>query len=467
MIIKTSAVDDFKWNEEPVSLIPVGSHGVDNGYFEKKASFLTDSRASLRPRPGYTPVFVLAMGAGEYFSSNRNADYWPKSAGVFHIHRPAPGKAKEAHITAGLKERADTFVTHGLIYKDHKNTSASLSKGLIHSACYNPDAGRVEVVALLKNADWPLEIEKLARNEHVPFSMSARVKHDICSLCGNTATNRSQYCEHMLKHANAVLDDGSQIFAINERPTFFDLSGVWRPADRIAYGLAAVSPQEVQKSAQLIIEDPWVKIARNMLQKLSVIEKQIDGCGSSLPDLLRSRDPRLSSMLSSQQLGILTDSDPGAVFNSFSMHKVMLPLREFSRITLGDSYDDLSDVVDRAEERLPGLFNRVLQDDDVQSFMESGRYSPDKEASVPASVNTIAGWLAPMYSLAAATSGTCLATSIAIYANPPLRKVSAVIADPKSDALLHEYVSYVLHNLDKNASNGELTALVLSNYCAL
>ncbi|MFB6373602.1 MAG: hypothetical protein ABEN55_10905, partial [Bradymonadaceae bacterium] len=60
----------------------------------------------------------------------------------------------------------------------------------------------------------------------VATSMGARVKHDKCSICGNKARSRSRYCHHLKNQKLQILDDGRQVYAINPRPRFVDLSFV-------------------------------------------------------------------------------------------------------------------------------------------------------------------------------------------------------------------------------------------------
>lgn len=70
---------------------------------------------------------------------------------------------------------------------------------------------------------------------------NCRVRFDVCSICGNKATAKNPYCEHIKYHKREVYPDGKQAYMINVNPTFFDISIVRRRADKIAYVLNKVA----------------------------------------------------------------------------------------------------------------------------------------------------------------------------------------------------------------------------------
>lgn len=76
------------------------------------------------------------------------------------------------------------------------------------------------------------------------------VRFDVCSICGNKATAKNPYCEHIKYHKREVYPDGKQAYMINVNPTFFDISIVRRRADKIAYVLNKVA--SVNSAASLM-----------------------------------------------------------------------------------------------------------------------------------------------------------------------------------------------------------------------
>jgi len=268
----------------------VSSRGPDQGWFEKRGGLLTEARKKLRPVRGYTPVYIIAMGADEVYGCNRNADSWPRSASVKPIHHPV--HRKTARIEAGLIEKHPTFVTHGKIYKNHDNTDPAKAKGRIVLSEYNPTMGRVELVALLKNSEWEEELQKLASGGLVSGSMSADVKSDFCSFCGNESKTMRDHCDHIRNWANAILEDGHQIRMINNDPTFIDYSGVRLNADRTSYILAAIETHNAKEAQQIRDQAAKLEKAARHYGLLCELTRKING-------LLSNASPARDALLSS------------------------------------------------------------------------------------------------------------------------------------------------------------------------
>lgn len=183
------------------------------------ASFIS----TFKPDPGYVYLHVIAMGAGEYYGCNINGDYFPEK---------------------DLIERHHTFVTNAKVFKEHDNKPTSPSYGHVVFSWYNPKMHRVELILAIDKVKGKEFIDRQARGEQLEVSMGAKVAYDVCSICGNKARKRSDYCEHILRDKRKIYPDGRQPYMINYNPTFFDISIVRRRADRIAYVLEKVASQD-------------------------------------------------------------------------------------------------------------------------------------------------------------------------------------------------------------------------------
>lgn len=107
-------------------------------------------------------------------------------------------------------------------------------------------------------------------------SHNCRVEYDICSICGNKAKNRTEYCEHLQKYMGKAMPDGRQVYAINPRPKFFDISQVKNPADKTAYMLKKIaSALEEEPPVQIITldipEDDQIKLGESELEMVTTI----------------------------------------------------------------------------------------------------------------------------------------------------------------------------------------------------
>lgn len=100
----------------------------------------------------------------------------------------------------------------------------------------------IQVYNLSVDADESFVAENLATH-------NCKIAFDVCSICGNKAKKRSDYCEHILRDKRKIYPDGRQPYMINYNPTFFDISIVRRRADKIAYVLEKVASQDTTVSS--------------------------------------------------------------------------------------------------------------------------------------------------------------------------------------------------------------------------
>lgn len=179
---------------------------------------------------------VNILGAGEYWSSNRNGDYFPESV---------------------LKQYHKTF-HHARLFLHHKNKDPNKSHGRVIFSTYNdaPYAKRVEVILAIDRKDPRIQdtIRKIERGERIEVSMGCRVPYDLCSICQNKASTRKQYCSHLKNEMNKLYPDGRRVMAINPDPAFFDVSIVTIPADPSSGGMEKIAKAHAGLSSALLGE---------------------------------------------------------------------------------------------------------------------------------------------------------------------------------------------------------------------
>lgn len=160
---------------------------------------------------------------------------------------------------AMLKRCHPTFEKHARWYRNHCNKNPKESYGYVKKSAYNEDMRRVELLGILnaskeaadRNGGFVAdrEMDRIDRGEDIPVSMAIRVPYDTCSSCGNKARTRDDYCVEKTcvgpdgekrggckNNLTKVGEDGHILHVDNPDGTFFDISDVFRPADRIAYG---------------------------------------------------------------------------------------------------------------------------------------------------------------------------------------------------------------------------------------
>jgi hypothetical protein len=119
-------------------------------------------------------------------------------------------------------------------------------------------------------------VARIKSGEPLYVSMGCKVDYDVCSICGNMAKNRLEYCDHLKTSMGRILSDGRQVFTFNPDPVFFDISLVTRPADPTAFALDKMAGEvrEVPADEPLPLED-LDKLSA--LRKFSDILKHVDG----------------------------------------------------------------------------------------------------------------------------------------------------------------------------------------------
>lgn len=234
-------VTSFDWSltEKTAEIIKISKKGLvgkDYRDFVKRSSeeIVWKNRRYVL-EPGEVLIHAIALGTTETYGPNRNGDgfrrYW----------------CRRCH---------PTFVKFARFYRSHTNKDPRKSYGIIKNSYFNEKMDRIElVISLFGNekiaskygglvADKELDL--LMSGKDIPVSMACYVDYDICSSCGNKARNKSEYClgineGGLCKHGGLKnnigkpCEDGHILHADNPNPVWFDLSHVFKPADRTAY----------------------------------------------------------------------------------------------------------------------------------------------------------------------------------------------------------------------------------------
>lgn len=260
-MLKLINTDSYLKDDEPA--VTILSFDSSEG-IEKKAAHeeITAFTSTLKPKEGYTYLHINAMGAGEYYSSNRNADYFPEE---------------------NLKKSYKTFETSpAYVYRSHINKDPARSYGKVIFSIYNDRMHRVELIAECPN-DLVEDINSRIKAGDFPStSMAAKIPSDTCSICGNVARTRQEYCSHLTTELNKLYPDGRKVMALNIEPLrFFDISIVVRPADITSSVLNKIANDVCISSAELAeiegINESQFTTKKASFKKLSEIIKDIPG----------------------------------------------------------------------------------------------------------------------------------------------------------------------------------------------
>jgi hypothetical protein len=312
-----------------------GDEGVEislihPGVLEKTASYdpeLQEFLKKLIPDPKRYFLLVNALGAGEFYGSNRNGDYFPEPA---------------------LVEHHKTFETLGSVYRHHRNKPKLGHRvyGEILHSHYNSSMHRVELVIGLDIGAAPDLKQSIDKGEFPPVSMGSRVPYDECSICGNRAPRIQDYCEHAKTMMNKVLSDGRKVYVINTKPKFFDISFIHVPADRTAYTLKKVA------SDNTVVIPSAIKTAEELKNAgikeadiVKIVEGEVDNAGPDPSRLIVDSQPDMPAKM----VDDLAGSAPlNEVLSTLVAMRVMPKKQDFQKLVLtANGQKDLAEELER------------------------------------------------------------------------------------------------------------------------
>ena len=236
--------------------------------------------SSIKPDNGKLYVLINALGAGEFYGSNSNGDYFKEE----DLIKEAEDKGYKSFLNAG-------------IYRHHSNKDKEKSMGRVAFVIYNKKMKRVELVAEIdrkkaKELGHGDLLKDLDAGKTPSTSMGCKVKYDVCSICNNKAKKRSEYCEHIKeKGMNHILPDGRKVYVVNPDPRFFDISLVVFGADKTSRAMSKLASGSNEPSAvraeRYSLPDPDVmeKNAQDKTKLAALLKK--------IPGLMRKIDPSI------------------------------------------------------------------------------------------------------------------------------------------------------------------------------
>jgi len=476
----TKIIDPRGWDfDRPVAMmVKVSSRGLigsDRRDFIKVAGHqFLDAIDGLKVAKDEVPIHLVALGASEYYGPNRNGDGFK---------------------AATCKEHHKTFEKYAKWFRNHKNKLSNNDPfyGYVKQSAYNDAMHRVELLAMLnaskeaaeRNGGFVAdkELEKLAKDEDIPVSMACRVPFDICSGCQKQARTRNEYCtKGTCKYGGCkdnltkIAEDGHILHVDNPNPVWFDISNVYRPADRIAYGaradwLAKAASHQFTPGAEMaemlgVTAPLGVCIGQNdaaywgehvagqikLAQALAAIE-HAPLAGTGLDP--RWCDGRVMGSLSDAQLALIGPAGSekaAAALAALADHKIILPLADFAR------WRGKAAAADAAAELLTGVFGRLAESDDLGERLTHNLFEVGHAKTASVAVRGLASNLVPAFSFEKAAAQDRAMRSAVRHRDVPVLKTGfwneKQAADhPDAASLADEYAVYKLAALYRIASN--------------
>lgn len=400
-MIKVIQPHSQDFSEPVAALIKVSNSGIigqDKRDFVKRAGAeFAEKVQHIKFAKDEVPVHLIAIGATEDYGPNRNGDGFTRDC---------------------CRKYHGTFEKFARFYRDHANKNPAKSFGIVKASYYNEPMRRIELICALNGSKEAAdrngglladkEIEKLASGKDIPVSMACKIPFDKCSACSNKARTRAEYCDSIengghckaggLKHnLGRVQADGHVLHADNPDPTFFDISHVFRPADRIAYvsgqlqkaasdrcfsGVELAEQLEVSFPEYLVAESASKRAGEQYaaLCKLAAAERELVNNSTGWAQMA------LASNQTVQPIGGLDGcsfAKMAEVFRGLADAGVILSLRDFLSLTVKSANDALVAAVSNA---LPNIFSTLVKEADIVDTLENNRFYPADYASEPVRV---------------------------------------------------------------------------------
>jgi hypothetical protein len=341
MLNKLVTNDSYQFDLPSSTVVPSYSRGFDVAHWQKKyasENLFAKTLSELKPDKDETVLHIIGLGDEETLGPNRNND---------------------AFARADNQKCHKTFVELGHLFRDHKNTDPELACGRVIDSGHNPQMGRVELLVGLNNRKCAKDIQKVEKGEDIAFSMGSAQDYDVCSHCKNKAETADKHCDHIKNHLGEVTEDGKKIYMKNPNPKFFDISIVWKPADRIAYMLKKVASGQAraETGSELaerfgITEDmDMAKLAE--MRRIATIIKQVPAVGSKPKPKSVRADTKDELKKAAAAYGVDT------LLRHLTKHAILLSAEDFGDIAVQHSQPYVCCALD---DTVPVNMNELLDE---------------------------------------------------------------------------------------------------------
>lgn len=217
MITKLIQTGAYDFGEQPSRLVDPPSR-MQRHLGLAKAAGVNDifGDAEIDVPDNHTVVHVIAVGDSDRYGANRNGDEFSRDDNI---------------------RKHSSFRDNGHVFRNHKNYDPIHKIGEVLASAHNDPASRIELLLALDNQKCEDELQKVAGGGDLPTSMGSKQAYDVCSFCGHQAKTAAEHCSHVKNHLGEVAENGVKVAMLNPDPNYFDISLVFKPADRVAYTL--------------------------------------------------------------------------------------------------------------------------------------------------------------------------------------------------------------------------------------
>lgn len=224
-----------------------------------------------------------------------------------------------------------------------------------------------------------------------------------CSVCGaiRERPGDKSECDHIKYQLGKIAEDGTQIGTYNDEPTWFDISFVGRPADRIAWNLktASAMPEDLTlnssvKQAEvegyvlpddLAIESDIAKHKYSVMKKLASAYDKCDAWlfGSGRPSNKRERyefelRKLAGAELNDSSITNLRELDPADAFSALGDAGIIMNAKSFFKYAFGPDYKIVEKYVPFVEKEASNVIREAVDTSCCSEFCNYSKYDANK-----------------------------------------------------------------------------------------
>jgi hypothetical protein len=272
---------------------------------------------------------------------------------------------------------------------------------------------RVKAVKRFEVTDvqtWNFEVED--DNSYSLMGMSSHnctLPYDVCSSCSHKSASTREYCDDkscerggLKNNITKVCSDGHVLCAHNPNAKFFDISHVFRPADRIAWVLGHVKTASgsVISGARLAehwgIRPPYELVSEGLepdigrYVKLACMLAELEGRFTQEPILRHSSLNQSFNRFLRQPSRGLTDFAKSAsqrkqLLEALHQQQALLSLPDFL-VLEGSSLRQAEANSDKIAACLPDIYSRLIARPDLEEvlgknpYLQAEKVTPSNEA---------------------------------------------------------------------------------------
>jgi hypothetical protein len=390
-MVKVIPPGSQNFGEQVAQIVKVSSRGLlgsDLSEFVKRSDhYIADAARGVDLKPGEDLIHMIAVGSGEAYGNNRNGDRFLEDVCI---------------------KQHPTFVKYAKFYRDHHNNRPPHpSYGLVKFSTFNDRAKRIELLVALnrtkeaaernKGLVADKELEKLNKMSDIAVSMSCTLPFDVCSSCGHKSASVKEYCDEkscerggLKDNITKVCSDGHILCADNPNAKFFDISHVFRPADRIAWVLGHVKTASgsVISGARLAehwgIRPPYELVSEGLepdigrYVKLACMLAELEGRFTQEPILRHSSLNQSFNRFLRQPSRGLTDFAKSAsqrkqLAEALHQQQALLSLPDFLMLE-GSSLRQAEANSDKIAACLPDIYSRLIARPDLEEVLGKNPY---------------------------------------------------------------------------------------------